>query len=71
MKARDIDFKKGMKVKLYIKSPYGEEFDKIKKCTVISVRNYKRGQKIYLHDEEYNYKCGIWKDEFPHEIEVV
>ena len=71
MKARDIDFKKGMKVKLYIKSPYGEEFDKVKKCTVISVRNYKRGQKIYLRDEEYNHKCSIWKDEFPHEVEVV
>ena len=71
MKARDVDFKKGMKVKIYIKSPYGEEFDKVKKYTVIGVRNYKRGQKIKLYDEDYNYECGIWKDEFPHEIEVV
>jgi hypothetical protein len=71
MKARDVDFKKGMKVKLYIKSPYGSEFDEIKKYTVIGVRNYKRGQKIKLYDEDYNYECGIWKDEFPHEIEVV
>ena len=59
MKARDVDFKKGMKVKLYIKSPYGPEFDEIKKCTVTSVRNYKRGQKINLYNEKYNYECGI------------
>ena len=70
MKARDINFKKGMKIKLHIKSPYGSEFDEVRKYTVIGVRNYKRGQKIKLYNEEYNYECGIWKEEFPHKIEI-
>ena len=45
MKAKDINFKKGMKIKLHIKSPYGSEFDETREYTVIGVRNYKRDKR--------------------------
>lgn len=72
--AKDITFKKGMKIKLHITSPYGKEFDEVKECEVIKITKYKRGNKLNLvqHYEKQNSTgFGIWQNEYPHLIEIV
>ena len=74
MKAKDIDFKKGMNIRIKIKSPYGKEFDESKECEVISLKNYKKGQliKVAQYSEFTNPTgFGIWKNECIHNIEII
>ena len=72
--AKDIKFEKGMIVKLHVKSQYGKEFDKVRKCEVVKIAKYKKGNKISLVEHYENQNStgfGIWQNEYPHLIEIV
>lgn len=70
--SQNINFEVGMKVKMYKKSSYGEQYDEVVNAEVLKIRNYKkRGKKLDMINLDLNIGFGIWKDEYTQMIEVV
>jgi len=74
MKATNIEFKKGMKLRINIESQYGKEYNETREVEVESIKNYTKGQliKVVQYSKFTNPTgFGIWKKQCQHNIEII